>query len=122
MTADFMLKWALDAWKLECDFVGTMSGGTDGIKNLVECRVIGENKVQILYRLPATCGLSDVRYHNPEPYKIREDVFEFRGSELFMNGDTYPESFYMEHPWTADDAKEFVESYKRALREEVRTP
>ena len=122
MTTAFMRKWAFEAWNLESFFVGTMSGGIEGIKDLDDCRVISGSKVQILYRLPATCGLSDVRYHNPEPDKLCKDVFEFRGRELLFNGKPFPGSFYEENPWTADDAREFRDSYEKALREEVKAP
>ena len=122
MTTAFMRKWALEAWNLESFFIGTMSGGIEGIKVLDECRVVSGSKVQILYRLPATCGLSDVRYHNPEPEKLHKDTVEFRGSKLLLNGKPFPGNFYEENPWTEGDAKEFRASYGKAFREEVEAP
>lgn len=119
MTADFVRTWAKKAWELDCALVGTMSGGIEGIKIFADCFVVSEEKAMILYCLPATCGLSDVRYHNPEPKKVRKDTFKFlKDGTILMNGKLFPGEYEAE-PWTEEEAKEFNEEYAKAFKKDL---
>lgn len=116
MTAGFMKEWAMKAWELEQLFIGDLSGGIEGIKNLVDCFVAGRDEVIIKYRLPATCGLSDVIYHNSNPEKIWTDIFRFsEDGTILMNGKPFPGEYETE-PWTKEEAEAFRKAYQVSLK------
>ena len=88
---EFIKEWALKAWELDRTLIGDLSGGIDPVKQMISCTVVDQHNVVILYDLPETCGLSDVRYHVVDPCKVRTDRFEFKeDGTIIMNGDPFP--------------------------------
>lgn len=102
-------EWALKVWELSDWIEGTMSGGIGPSKIMVNCNV-HDDSVEIEYKYPRTCGLSDVIYHVVEPDKIRTDVFRFTDDGITMNGKPFPGK-YEDDPWTAAEAKLFMQEY-----------
>ena len=85
--AQFIQEWAKKAWDLDRDFIGTMSGGIDPPKHMIDCTVVGNSTVEIRYDYPETAGLSDVRYHVTNSHRIRSDEFMFTDEgKIIMNG------------------------------------
>ena len=115
---EFIQEWAKKAWDLDGDFVGTMSGGIDPPKHMINCVVVGNSTVEIGYDYPETAGLSDVRYHVTDPHRIRHDEFMFTDDgQIIMNGVPFPGSQYKDDPWTEKEANEFEKEYAEAFEE-----
>ena len=115
---EFIQEWAKKAWDLDGDFIGTMSGGIDPPKHMIDCTVVGNSTVEIRYDYPETAGLSDVRYHVTNPHRVRSDEFMFTDDgQIIMNGVPFPGAQYKDEPWTADEAKEFEKEYAAAFEE-----
>ena len=116
--AQFIQEWAKKAWDLDGDFIGTMSGGIDPPKHMIDCTVVGNSTVEIRYDYPETAGLSDVRYHVTNSHRIRSDEFMFTDEgKIIMNGVPFPGVQYKDDPWTADEAKEFEKEFEAAFKD-----
>ena len=120
---EFIQRWAKKAWDLESDFIGTMSGGIEPPKQMIDCVVVGNSTVEISYDYPETAGLSDVRYHTVNPHRVRHDEFIFTDDgQILMNGVSFPGVQYKNDDWTSEEAKQFEKEYAAAFEElELRT-
>ena len=114
-TSSFRETWAMRAWKAEIGFDGNLNGGIGPVKQLHKCIADGDT-VMIQYRYPVTCGLSDVRYHVTDPYRIRTDIFHFtKTGRILMNGKPFLDAFVASDPWNEKKAREFAKEYAAEL-------
>ena len=81
------LQMAIDAFDLMDWITGTITGGIEAPRIMINVEGQDENTVVITWRNPETCGLSDCRYHNTD-IKPHKDVFRIMDKRLEYNGKT----------------------------------
>ncbi len=100
------VKIAMDAFELEQDIDGELSGGIDPVKILLGVQVVNDKTIEVKYTYPETCGLSDVRYHVANAGKELSKMYEFKNNRIYIDG--------------KDDlfvfAMEFDDSYKEKVK------
>ena len=68
-------------------YIGTNSGGIDAPHILIAIDVQADGaSAQVSWKLPSTCGLSDVRYH-PIDTSVHRDMYRFDNGKISCNGD-----------------------------------
>ena len=82
-----MIDMIKEAFDLQDFITGTKTGGIEAPRILVDIKQLDDTAVSVSWRNPATCGLSDCRYHNLDT-GIHTDVFRLEGKTLAVNGKT----------------------------------
>ncbi len=103
---------ALEAFDLQDWLSGTMSGGIDAPRMLVDVVVVNETTVDITWRNQETCGLSDCRYHNTD-LKLHTDRFTLNENILTMNdGEVFPVTSWGNDPDIMDKIEGFTQKHQ----------
>ncbi len=81
-------KIAKEAFDLIDWQTGNLSGGIEAPRILIESNLI-ENKVELIWKLPETCGYPDCPYHNTDQ-SLHMDTIEIQDGIFSYNGETDP--------------------------------
>ena len=109
---------AVGAFELREYIDGTESGGI-GPAKIITNVTEDEDMVDIEYTYPATCGLSDVRYHVINHGKIFHETYRISNNKLYLmeDGKWTPNVFvcFINYPEINCKIKSFYETYKLAV-------
>lgn len=93
-----MKELAVELFELINYLIGTISGGVEGPRIILEVSEVDDNTATVTWKNPQTCGLSDRRYHYIDQ-EVHTDTFSKRSGTLFVPdvkifswGSEYPES------------------------------
>ena len=110
---------ALNAFYTQDTITGTETGGIEPPRIIKGVRCLDGQAVDIEYTYPATCGLSDCRYHDTRAGKIFKESFLIDGGKLFIlrNGKWDPKVF--ENTLDDPDIKVMIDMFYSDLNRRV---
>ena len=79
-------KIAEDAFELQNWITGTETGGVEAPRQIINIDQLQDGSVAIIWQNPATCGLSDCRYHNTDTVP-HVSLYKVIKNRLYVNGD-----------------------------------
>lgn len=110
---------AKEAFELETWFIGSLSGGIEPPRDIHSVTRHKDGSVIITYSKPATCGLSDCRYHNTDTGE-HIAVYTFNNGQIQLDGgDVFPSISGWNDPEYAEKAAEFFTRYGYKVPEEI---
>ena len=101
----------VDAFNLQDWLSGTMSGGIDAPRILMDVNPVNDFTVSVKWRNQETCGLSDCRYHNTN-LQPHIDTFTLNNNMLSMNGsEVFHVTGWEDDPDIMTKIEEFSQKY-----------